>query len=102
MIKDVIFFLKHINFILFTTFRRHFQPHPQPSGHEAPEEDEEAVAPVDGDDGAALADAFGDGEGNAVWVELERVAVPVGKEGGADKAWTNVVEMDVMDASDVA
>lgn len=102
MIKDVIFFLKHINFILFTTFRRHFQPHPQPSGHESPEEDEEAVAPVDGDDGAVSLNAFGDGEGNAVRVELERVVMSVGKEGSADKARTNVVKVDVMDASDVA
>ena len=47
-------------------------------------------------------DAFGDGEGNAVRVELERVVMSVGKEGGADKAGTNVVEVDVMDASDVA
>lgn len=35
-------------------------------------------------------------------IELERVVMPVGKERGADKAWTDVVEMDVMDASDVA
>ena len=58
--------------------------------------------PVDGDDGAVGLDAFGDGKGNAVWVELERVVMSVGKEGGADKARTDVVEMDVMDASDVA
>ncbi len=83
-------------------FRRHFQPHPQPAGHESPEEDEEAVAPVDGDDGTVGADALGDREGNSVRVELERVMVPVGKERGADKAWADVVEMDVMDASDVA
>lgn len=102
MIKDVIFFLKHINFILFTTFRRHFQPHPQPSGHEAPEEDEEAVAPVDGDDGVVGTDALGNGEGNAVRVELERVVMSVGDEGGTHKARTDVVEVDVMDASDVA
>lgn len=49
-----------------------------------------------------MADALCDGEGNAVRVELERVVVSVGKEGSADKARTNVVEVDVMDASDVA
>lgn len=37
-----------------------------------------------------------------MWVELEWVVMAVGKEGGADKARTNVVEVDVMDASDVA
>lgn len=47
-------------------------------------------------------DAFGDGESYAVRTELERVVVSVGKEGSADKAGTDVVEMDVMDASDVA
>ena len=47
-------------------------------------------------------DAFGDGESYAVRIELERVVVSVGKEGSADKARTDVVEMDVMDASDVA
>ena len=67
-----------------------------------PEEDEEAVTPVDGDDGVVGTDALGNGEGNAVRVELERVVMSVGKEGGADKAWTNVVEVDVVDASDVA
>lgn len=58
--------------------------------------------PVDGDDGAVSLNAFGDGEGNAVRVELERVVMSVGKEGSADKARTNVVKVDVMDASDVA
>lgn len=47
-------------------------------------------------------DAFGDGESYAVWVELERVVVSVGKERSADKTRTDVVEVDVMDASDVA
>ena len=47
-------------------------------------------------------DAFGDGESYAVRIELERVVMSVGKEGGADKARTDVVEVDVMDASDVA
>ena len=37
-----------------------------------------------------------------VRVELERVVMSVCDEGGADKARTNVVEVDVMDASDVA
>ena len=58
--------------------------------------------PVDGDDGVVVTDAFGDGKGNAVWVELERVVMSVGKEGSADKAGTDVVKVDVMDASDVA
>ena len=58
--------------------------------------------PVDGDDGAVSLNAFGDGEGNAVRVELERVAVAVGKEGSAYKTRTDVVKVDVMDASDVA
>ena len=58
--------------------------------------------PIDGDDGAVGMDAFGDGESYAVRIELERVVVSVGKEGSADKARTDVVEMDVMDASDVA
>ena len=47
-------------------------------------------------------DALGNGEGNSVRVELERVVMSVGKEGGADKARTDVVEVDVVDASDVA
>lgn len=47
-------------------------------------------------------DAFGDGESYAVRIELERVVMSVGKEGSADKARTDVVEVDVMDASDVA
>ena len=58
--------------------------------------------PIDGDGGVVGTDALGNGEGNAVRVELERVVMSVGKEGGADKAWTNVVEVDVVDASDVA
>ena len=47
-------------------------------------------------------DAFGDGESYAVRIELERVVVSVGKERGTHKAGTDVVEVDVMDASDVA
>ena len=35
-------------------------------------------------------------------VELERVVVSVGKERGADKAWTDIVEVNVANASDVA
>ena len=81
------------------SLRRHLQPHPQPSGYHSPEEDEEAVAPVDGDDGAVVADASCDGEGNIVWVELERVVISISNEGCADKAWTDVVEVDMVDAS---
>lgn len=58
--------------------------------------------PVDGDDGTIVADALCDGEGNAVWVELEGVVMTVCKEWGADKTRTDVVEVDVSDASDVA
>ena len=58
--------------------------------------------PVDGDGGVVGTDALGNGEGNAVRVELERVVMSVGKEGSADKAGTDVVKVDVMDASDVA
>ena len=58
--------------------------------------------PVDGDDGTVAADASGDGEGDLVWVELERVVVSVGKERGADESGTDVVEVDVSDASDMA
>ena len=47
-------------------------------------------------------DAFGDGESYAVRIELERVVMSVGKERGTHKARTDVVEVDVMDASDVA
>ena len=78
------------------SLRRHLQPHPQPSGYHSPEEDEEAVAPVDGDDGAVVADASCDGEGNIVWVELERVVISISNEGCADKAWTDVVEVDMV------
>lgn len=81
------------------SLRRHLQPHPQPSGYHSPEEDEEAVAPVNGDDGAVVADASCDGEGNIVWVELERVVISISNEGCADKAWTDVVEVDMVDAS---
>ena len=37
-----------------------------------------------------------------VGVELERIVVAVGKEGCADESGTDVVEMDVSDASEVA
>lgn len=84
------------------SLRRYLQPNPQPSGYHSPEEDEEAVAPVDGDDGAVVADASCDGEGNIVWVELERVVISISNEGCADKAWTDVVEVDVVDVSYVA
>ena len=47
-------------------------------------------------------DALSNGEGNSVRVELERVVMSVGDEGGTHKARTNVVKVDVMDASDVA
>jgi len=47
-------------------------------------------------------DAFGDGEGDAVWVELERVVMPVIKERSAHKAGTDVVKVDVTDAPYVA
>ena len=46
--------------------------------------------------------ALYDGEGDLVWVGLEGVVMTVGKEWGADKAGTDVVEVDVSDALDVA
>lgn len=49
-----------------------------------------------------MVDAFCDREGDVVWVKLEGVVMTIGKKGSAHKAWANVVEMDVMDASDVA
>ena len=58
--------------------------------------------PIDGDDGTVVADALCNGEGNAVWVELEGVVMTVCKEWGADEAGTDVVEVDVADASDMA
>ena len=58
--------------------------------------------PIDGDDGVVGTDALGNGEGNSVWVELERIVMSVGKEGSSDKTRTDVVKVDVMDASDVA
>ena len=80
----------------------HFHSHPEPAGDESPEEDEEAIAPVDGDNGAVVANAVGNGESHLVGVELEGVVMPVCQEGGAHKAWTDVVEVDVANASDVA
>lgn len=80
----------------------HFHSHPEPAGDESPEEDEEAIAPVDGDDGAVVANAVGNGESHLVRVELEGVVVPVCQEGGAHESWTDVVEVDVANASDVA
>lgn len=84
------------------SLRRNLQPHPQPSGYHSPEEDEEAVAPVDGDDGAVVADASCDGEGNIVWVELERVVISISNEGSAHKARTDVVKVDVANAPNTA
>ena len=63
------------------SLRRYLQPNPQPSGYHSPEGDEEAVAPVYGDDGAVVTDASCDGEGNIVWVELERVVISISNEG---------------------
>ena len=79
-------------------------PHlyPQPAGDEAPEGDEEAVAPVDGDDRTAKTDAADDGFGHAARVELEGIVVAVGEERGADEAGADVMEMDVTEAADGA
>lgn len=46
--------------------------------------------------------ALGDRKGYVVWVKLKRVVVAVGNEGGADKAWADVMEVDVVDVSNVA
>lgn len=88
--------------LLLCILRCHFHSHPQPPGDELPEEDEKAVAPVDGDDGMVVAYAFGYGEGDAMRVELEWIVVTICQERCAHKSRTNVVKVDVAYASDVA
>ena len=46
--------------------------------------------------------ALGNGEGDTLWVKLEGVMMSVCQEGSADKAWADVVEVNVADTSDAA
>ena len=80
-------------------YSRYSQSYPNTSRNQLPEEDEEAVEPVDGDHWLAMFDAFDNADCHLAGFELHR-KIAAFDQWSPDKAWANVGDMDVTDASD--
>ena len=80
-------------------YSRYSQSYPNTSRNQLPEEDEDAVEPVDGDYRFAAFYAFDDAACHLAGIELHR-EIAAFDQWSPDKAWANVGDMDVTDASD--
>ena len=63
---------------------------PEGAGDEAPEENQNAVSPVDGDDAAFAAQPPENEPGGAGRGNQHRIPLVIGKKGGGDKARADV------------
>ena len=80
-------------------YSRYSQSYPNTSRNQLPEEDEEAIEPVDGDHWLAMFDAFDNADCHLAGFELHREIAAL-DQWSLDESWTDVGDMDVTDASD--